>query len=187
LLESRKPLFDDPFAYSQSLPYVIASVAFLEQALSTLLANFLIKSYTAETLLDHRGALGSFKAKADLAYTLGLIPKLLFQNLSVIGEIRNRFAHTHAEVTFESEEIASLVDGDDPAKQSLVIPAQYSLRFPDPPTHHFITASMAKHKGEQKFKSVVRLSYWVIGAVLKRMDESHRRGELSEFRGSERG
>jgi hypothetical protein len=89
-----------------------------------LLASFFIEGSTAENLLNHKGALGSFGAQTDLCYSLGLIPKLVFNNLTVIGEIRNVFAHSLAPLTFESPEVAELINGRD-KKPGLQIPERY--------------------------------------------------------------
>src|SRR5260370_38134354 len=79
----------------EPLPCIIMSVGYIEQLLYALLSAFLIEGSTSERLLGLNGHLGNFKAKSALAYVLGLIPKILFNNLTVIGEIRNHFAHSH--------------------------------------------------------------------------------------------
>src|SRR4051812_16820014 len=74
---------------------VMVSHAFIDQCIASLLQKFLIdKSSTAASMLSHRGLLGSYSARCDLAYCLGLIPKGVFQNLEVLGDIRNAFGHS---------------------------------------------------------------------------------------------
>ena len=88
------------------LPCVLVSTSFLDQCLASLLERHFIKSNTAKSMLDPRGgSLGTFSARADLCYCLGLIPKGLFQNLRTIGEIRNRFAHSYLSLSFDESEI----------------------------------------------------------------------------------
>lgn len=93
------------------LPCVLISTSFLDQCLASLLERFIIKGNTSKNLLDPRGGtLGTFTARVDLCYCLGLIPKGLFQNLRTVSEIRNRFAHSYLSLSFESPEVAQLCE-----------------------------------------------------------------------------
>jgi DNA-binding MltR family transcriptional regulator len=91
-------------------PCVVVSLSFIDQCLASLLHRFFIDGSTADRLLDHRGALGSFIARVDLSYCLGLITKELFQNLHVLGEIRNVFAHSRFKLSFDSPRIKDLCE-----------------------------------------------------------------------------
>ena len=91
-------------------PCVVVSLSFIDQCLASLLHTFFIDGSTADRLLDHRGALGSFIARVDLSYCLGLITKELFQNLHVLGEIRNVFAHSRFKLSFDSPRIKDLCE-----------------------------------------------------------------------------
>jgi hypothetical protein len=53
--------------------------------------------------------LGTFSAKIDLAYRLGLIDAKDRSSFHIIRKIRNEFAHSLNEMTFESEVIVNLV------------------------------------------------------------------------------
>jgi DNA-binding MltR family transcriptional regulator len=89
---------------------VLIGTSYLEQALASLLQRFFIKSDTSKKLLNPRGgALGSFQSRADISYCLGLIPKSLYQNLCVVGEIRNEFAHSYLSLSLDDPEIAEMV------------------------------------------------------------------------------
>lgn len=44
-------------------------------------------------LFDGYGPLGSFSAKIDIAYALGIITEQIFNDLKTIKDIRNEFAH----------------------------------------------------------------------------------------------
>jgi DNA-binding MltR family transcriptional regulator len=91
------------------LACVVIGAAFLDNALATLLAKKLRKSDTTDKLLDPaRGALGSFAARADLAYCLGLVSKEHYKDLCSVAEIRNRFAHNHLKLAFGDSEVRGI-------------------------------------------------------------------------------
>jgi hypothetical protein len=93
----------------RDLPCVLISTSFIDQCLASMLAKFAITGNTAGALLDARGgALGTFSARSDSCYYLGLIPKGLFQNLGIMGEIRNRFAHSYLALSFDDQAIGEL-------------------------------------------------------------------------------
>lgn len=80
---------------------------YLDQCLANLLSSFFISSSVSGEILDPiKGIAGSAFARNDLAYSLGLLPKSLYQNLRSIFEIRNLFAHSHLEMTFRDDDIA---------------------------------------------------------------------------------
>jgi DNA-binding MltR family transcriptional regulator len=79
--------------------------AALENSLMHLLASFLIKGETTDSMFKTRGELGSFFSCFRVAYTLGLISKEAHDNLLLIGEIRNLFAHSTSMRTFSYPEI----------------------------------------------------------------------------------
>ena len=86
------------------LPCVLISTSFLDQCVASLLERFFINSSTAKSLLDPRGgALGTFSSRADLCYCLGL-----FQNLRIVGEIRNQFAHSYLSLSFDDPKVTEL-------------------------------------------------------------------------------
>jgi len=87
------------------LACVVIGSAFLETALGTLLARRFIKSSVGDKLLALSGVLGTFAPRADLAYCLGLISKDHYQDLCVVAEIRNQFAHSHLQLTFKDVNI----------------------------------------------------------------------------------
>lgn len=93
------------------LPCILISTSFLDQCLTSLIERFFIKSSTAKNMLDPgRGVLGSFSSRADLCYCLDLISKSLYQNLKIIGKIRNRFAHSYLSLTFDDAKICKLCE-----------------------------------------------------------------------------
>jgi DNA-binding MltR family transcriptional regulator len=91
------------------LSCVLISTSYLDQCLASLLERFLIKSSISKNLLDPRyGTLGTFSARVDLCYCLGLVPKGLFQNLRTLSEIRNSFAHSYLSLSFDDPKVAHL-------------------------------------------------------------------------------
>jgi len=59
-------------------------------------------------LFSGSGPLSTMSAKIDLAYALGLFGKRIHIELHHIREIRNAFAHTVANITFDMPEVANV-------------------------------------------------------------------------------
>jgi hypothetical protein len=58
-------------------------------------------------MFQSSGPFGAFSSKIRTAYMMGLISEEFFQNLEIMREIRNRFAH-HTEIgSFDIQEISS--------------------------------------------------------------------------------
>jgi DNA-binding MltR family transcriptional regulator len=86
---------------------IIVGVAYLDACLGAMLQRFLIHSTTSAKLLDPRGgALGTFSARSDVCYALGLISKVMLQDLLVLAELRNQCAHHHLLQSFADSRIA---------------------------------------------------------------------------------
>jgi|SRR5579883_98351 len=90
------------------LACALIGAAAIEQALGSLLEKYLLAGGTTERLLDPNGILGTFSARTDMAYCLGLISKKILHNAKLIGQIRNEFAHSHLSVNFTTKSIADL-------------------------------------------------------------------------------
>ena len=90
---------------------VIVAAAFLDDLLATLMATFLIDdSEAAEQLLMRPfSPLGSFSARITTAYLLGLIGRMERNDLGVIKDIRNRFAHERAGLRLGDASITPLL------------------------------------------------------------------------------
>jgi DNA-binding MltR family transcriptional regulator len=83
--------------------------AFLDKALAALLMKFFVKGQTAHNILDeNKGAISDFFKRANLAYCLGLITSMMLQNLLLIAQIRNVFAHSHKTMDFSHPDVAEL-------------------------------------------------------------------------------
>jgi hypothetical protein len=73
---------------------VILGAAKIDQLLHELLERYLLPSPVSEdTLFSNNGPLGTFSAKVDLAYRLGLIDAQFSKSIHLIRRIRNSFAH----------------------------------------------------------------------------------------------
>lgn len=85
---------------------VVISAAYVDACLAALLNRRFIQSSVSSKVLDARsGSLGSFSSRADACYVLGLVSKALYQDLLVLAEMRNQFAHHHLSLTFETPEL----------------------------------------------------------------------------------
>jgi len=93
---------------AEDVSAVVVGVSYLDACLASLLSKSFRKSSTSEQLLDSRsGPLGSFSARAGLAYALGLISKPIFRDLQVLAELRNEVAHHHFAIDFSAPSILS--------------------------------------------------------------------------------
>lgn len=80
----------------------LMSAAFLDSELTALLKSKLIYDKAIfNSLFAHSGPLGTFSAKIDLAYSIGLIGKKAHRDLHIIRKLRNDFAHLSEPITFE--------------------------------------------------------------------------------------
>lgn len=91
------------------LAVALIGTSFLSACLEKIIfLSFSNRGSTATEILDpNKGCLGSFVNRARLLYCLGHIGKPRFQDLEIIGQIRNRFAHEHLQVTFEDPKVAA--------------------------------------------------------------------------------
>ena len=84
------------FDYSESNDRAIAIVgpAFLDTLLTEMLVNFFVDDdKEVLRLLEPERPLGAFGAKVSTCYCLGLIGKIVKQDLRLVAKVRNRFAH----------------------------------------------------------------------------------------------
>ncbi len=108
LSEDNKHLYET-LNSERDLPLILVSSSYLDVSLGAMLKEKLISSSTSDKILDVRGgAIGSFSARADMCYSLGMVPKTLYKDLIKILEIRNIVAHHHLELDFTNEEIKKL-------------------------------------------------------------------------------
>ena len=107
VLSSDTQEFFDVLNKEPDLSVVIVAAAYIDACLGALLQKLFVESSVSSKLLDSRaGALGIYASRADACYSLGLISKALYQDLLVVAEIRNQFAHYHLNLNFTEPEIA---------------------------------------------------------------------------------
>jgi DNA-binding MltR family transcriptional regulator len=99
--------FYDVLNNESDLGVVLVAASYIDASLGALLQRFLMESSVATKLLDVKsGPLGSLAPRADACYCLGLVDKWLYQDLLIIAEIRNQFAHHHLALSFAVPEVA---------------------------------------------------------------------------------
>jgi hypothetical protein len=84
---------------------VLVSAAVLEDRLQRLLLMKMRNLSNTKAKRIFEGPLESFAGKADVAYAFELIDEDVYEDLKVIKDIRNEFAHSIAAVSFTSPEI----------------------------------------------------------------------------------
>lgn len=90
---------------------ILALSAFAEESLGLLLESFMLPNQATKKLLDGFNApLGTFSARIQAAFALGLLTSEQFDNLELLRKIRNDFAHSWKDVSFQSPKIASRID-----------------------------------------------------------------------------
>jgi DNA-binding MltR family transcriptional regulator len=88
---------------------VLMSAAYLDDKLRQLIERKLVQDKKIlRRAFEFNGALGSFSARIDFAYLLGIIPKNAQCDLHTIRAIRNQFAHYAAPLSYEDEKIKPL-------------------------------------------------------------------------------
>jgi DNA-binding MltR family transcriptional regulator len=89
----------------------IISVCYLDDLLEKLIRASYVKDPKLSSLFKNDQLLQSFFAKINLAYFSGLIPEVIYHDLKLIGEIRNRFAHAViADLKFTDEIISQKIN-----------------------------------------------------------------------------
>lgn len=88
---------------------VVLAIAWIEDDLTRVLKRFLLPSTkthdASDELFGAQGYLGTFSAKIDLAYRLGLIQRQIHQSLHLCRRIRNDFAHLSDGLSFATRSV----------------------------------------------------------------------------------
>jgi DNA-binding MltR family transcriptional regulator len=109
LVELSKPFLDALGKESDRAIGIIAA-CLLDNLLEKLIRTAYIKDPQVKFLFKDDHILQSFFSKINTAYFSGLIPKLVYHDLKLICEIRNRFAHTITEnLTLNDSSIAQRI------------------------------------------------------------------------------
>ncbi len=86
----------------------LMAASFLDQELENIIRRFLVDSDNVfDELFGVSRPIGSFSARIDCAYMLGLIDSVIRRDLHLIRKIRNEFGHSAKPTTFEQQELAS--------------------------------------------------------------------------------
>ena len=85
------------------------ATAYIDTELEQLLKKKLIGSekYLKE-ILSFNGPLGNFSSKIKLSYSLGLINKVMMDDINILRKIRNEFAHSDEAISFDTQNIKDL-------------------------------------------------------------------------------
>lgn len=87
----------------------LVGAALIDDQLDRLLRAHLIEGKVADSLLDGGNApLGTFSTRLKLAYSLGLLSKLEYDEGDLIRRIRNEFAHGLHGLTFQKDKVKDL-------------------------------------------------------------------------------
>jgi len=85
----------------------LMAASFLEHRTGELLKSFFVADENLhQSLLNGNGPLSSFSSRIDVAYSVGVIPKMMRNDLHLLRKIRNEFAHTPEEINFQTPSIA---------------------------------------------------------------------------------
>lgn len=84
--------------------------AILEELLERLLKKYFIssKENNYKNHFESSGFLSSFSSKVNLSYMLGLISKELYEDLEIIRNLRNKFAHMITQSSLSDQNALSL-------------------------------------------------------------------------------
>lgn len=83
--------------------------AHIDVELEKLLKKKLIGSEKhIKEILSFNGPLGTFSSKIKLSYSLGLIDKVMMDDINVLRKIRNEFAHSDEAISFNTQNIIDL-------------------------------------------------------------------------------
>lgn len=85
--------------------------AVIDDKLRATLERFFVDGSSAKLLDSGNGPLGSFSARADACFALGLINKFEYDEITLIRRVRNEFAHGLHGTTFSSEPIPGYCSG----------------------------------------------------------------------------
>lgn len=79
-----------------------------EKLLETLQAFFIEGKSSKKLLTEGNSPLGTFSAKIETCFALGLIDEFEYQEISLIRKIRNEFAHAKHGLSFQTEKIKGI-------------------------------------------------------------------------------
>jgi DNA-binding MltR family transcriptional regulator len=160
-------LFRKTLATESDRGCALMAAAFIDEQLKELLSVYLVDdAKVTKRLLGNSGPLGSFSARIDMAYSLGLLAKNIMQDLSLLRKIRNEFAHLSSPMTFEDDAIVSRCL----ELKSIMVPREFDARSRFCRSMVVTATQIELTKGELQ-RSSPRVDY----------DDTHARKELDSF------
>jgi DNA-binding MltR family transcriptional regulator len=94
---------------SDDIICVLLGANFIDRCLANALVITLPikdKDFIKNELLDYNnGVLATYSSRNRILYALKKIDKNFYNDISLIGKIRNRFAHHHLEISFNDDEV----------------------------------------------------------------------------------
>lgn len=106
----------DGFKKDSDRAAAILAAAFLEAYLVVYLRVFLVDDPECATLFEETAPLGTFAARAQVAYAFGLLTPEVARDLRYIRRIRNLFAHEVTDLSFSTPQIKDLCSNLSTAK-----------------------------------------------------------------------
>ena len=104
--------FFNAFAKETDRAVGIVSACYLDNLLERLIRASYIKDPKVSYIFRDDQILQSFFSKINIAYFTGLIPQMIYHDLKLICEIRNKFAHAViADLKFTDSTITQKIDG----------------------------------------------------------------------------
>lgn len=84
------------------------AASYLDNELGVMLRSYFVDDAKTHTeLLEGTGGLATFSARIAIAFALGLVPKNVRNDLTLIRKIRNDFGHNPRQIGFDHDPIAN--------------------------------------------------------------------------------
>lgn len=95
----------------------LSLASFAEECLGRIIKAYLRNAKAVHDLLEGFNApLGTFAARIKMSYALGLLTDSQFKDLELIRKIRNEFAHTWDELSFDDAKLQGWIENLDPPR-----------------------------------------------------------------------
>src|SRR5262249_53468695 len=92
LIGLQKRMFHEKFSMHTERGAALSAAADLDEELTVTIKKHMIDSSLKAMMFKEGRPLGNFGTKIQVAYLLGIISKLIFEELEVVKEIRNKLA-----------------------------------------------------------------------------------------------
>ena len=152
---------------------VLSLAAFAEDALGSLLREFMVPSEATKLLLDGFNApLGTFSARIKACLALGLIAKDQYNDLERLRKIRNEFAHHWRHVGLSSHSVAGHVAALSYGSLTSHFPESPAEKVRESLTSLLIALRSITHQiKEKKWQATVRGSSLIAGFAMGTFEE----------------